>query len=580
MRKMLLLALAATAAWLSIPKPAFADIWWDMEVKANNAADNGKMDEAAPLLNKLIEHFAKEGTAGGWTNAALYSKRLGKYYEAVRDYANAVRYYEQENQEWLNAGKDWGAEDWYRAQELRITLDLYVSTDDPQTIRNASAPKNGELAKFEPESGLYLGMYSETDPGMGNNFHLSKTIYGRNHAIYLAYSPYDGDFPMRYADNAKRAGAGTALQIAWEPSNGLDEVKDDAHLRQWARAAKAAGIPIFLRFASEMNGNWVVWHGDPAKYIEKFRLVSEVMKQEAPNVAMVWSPNDVPRYSMAAYYPGDPYVDWVGVSLYTMPYGDGQPSLPGFGTSPVERLEEVYRLYADRKPIMISETGVAHKTNRDGKSHTDWAAANLDRLYEVIPKKYPRVKAITYFNQNMTTRESLNDYLLRDDPVMLDAYKSIIADPYYLDKVATGAKPGVPVGYVIADQTVRFRKQLRVVPYIRIPEVFIGKVEYKLNGNVVKSQNRAPFHLELNADEVPEGAGLEVAVYDSSGKLAVTKSLKLMPDVSVKADDKEPGSGKPTATNESSPSAVSVRAHIAAFFADFLNRLKSLLARI
>lgn len=529
------------------PIPVKADGWWDLEAEAGRYSSAGNLAAAAPLWAKLAEHYAGEGTEGGWTNAALYAKRLGQYYESVKRYADAVSYYEAENEYWLKAGKDWGAEDWYRAQELRMTLDLYILTDDPETIRKEEAPGQGGLAKFEPESGVYLGLYSETDPGMGNNFSLSRSIYGRNHAIYLAYSPYSGDFPMRYADNAKKAGPGTALQIALEPSGGLDEVKDDAHLRTWAKAAKAAGLPIFLRFASEMNGDWVVWHGDPAKYIEKFCLVARVMKEEAPNVAMVWSPCDVPRYSMSAYYPGDDVVDWVGLNMYTMPYGDGQPSKPGFGTSPIERLEEVYRLYAGRKPIMLSETGVAHKTNRDGKSHTDWAVANLQRLYEIVPKKYPRVKAIIYYNQNMTTRDSLNDYLLRDDPVMMDAYKSMIASPYFLDKVATGAKPDTPVGYILAGrgQTVRFQKQTRIVPYIRIPGVFIGKVEYKLNGTVVKSQARAPFHFELDAGEVGEGAELEVDVYDSSGKLEEARTIRLAADISLTVNGQSVRTGPP-----------------------------------
>ncbi|GIP41229.1 copper amine oxidase-like protein [Paenibacillus sp. J31TS4] len=533
------LVLAASLALASLPSPASADSWWDLEVRANKAADSGRPAEAAPSWARLVDHYATQGTVGGWTNAALYAKRLGQYYESVRDYTQAVRYYELENDYWLKAGKDWGAQDWARAQELRPVLDLYVSTDDADAIRRAAAPKQVPLAKFEPESGLYLGLYSEQDPDMGNNFNLSSKLYGKQHAIYLAYSPYAGDFPKRYADNVKKAGKNIALQIALEPANGLDEVKDDAHLRKWARDAKATGIPIFLRFASEMNGSWVVWHGDPQKYIEKFRLLAKVMKEEAPNVAMVWSPGDVPRYSMAAYYPGDDAVDWVGLNMYTMPYGDGQPSLPQFGTSPIERLDEVYKLYADRKPIMLSETGIAHKTNRDGKSHSSWAVANLDRLYEVLPKKYPRVKAITYFNVNMTTRESLNDYSLRDDPAMMAAYRSIIAQPFYLDQVATGVKPATAAGYAKGEGSASFRKQVRIVPYIRIPEVDIGQVDYVLNGSVVKSQKAAPYFVQLDAASVPPGSRLEVRIYNRAGQQAIAKTLSLSSEVTVAVDGKE-----------------------------------------
>ena len=35
--------------------------------------------------------------------------------------------------------------------------------------------------------------------------------------------------------------------------------KHDAYIRDWARAAKAFGRPVVVRFAHEMNGNWFPW---------------------------------------------------------------------------------------------------------------------------------------------------------------------------------------------------------------------------------------------------------------------------------------------------------------------------------
>ena len=67
----------------------------------------------------------------------------------------------------------------------------------------------------------------------------------------------------------------------------LDREECPAYLHEFARAARDSKTPIFLRYASEMNGEWVPYHGDPKAYIEKFRLVARVMHAEAPNVAMV-----------------------------------------------------------------------------------------------------------------------------------------------------------------------------------------------------------------------------------------------------------------------------------------------------
>ncbi|MFC0216188.1 stalk domain-containing protein [Paenibacillus chartarius] len=531
-------AVAALSLALTLPAGGVAygfdydPFYWSEFKKAEDAAAAGNPAGAVSSWQYML---GKSVEVSDWNSAALFAMRLGTYFDSVKKYEEAIRYYEAENQYWLNLGLNWGAVHMARAEEIRTTLELYVSTTDEAVIRNMSASSSGGLAKFEPESGTYIGIYSEKDPGMENYFNRSQDIYGKNHAIYLAYAHMSA-FPQGHADRAKEAGG--ALQIALEPIEGLGAVQDGPGLREWARAAKAAGIPIFLRFAGEMNGSWVTWHGDTATYIEKFRLVAKVMKEEAPNVAMVWSPNDTPRDTMSAYYPGDEYVDWVGVSLYTGPYDNGDPAKPTLGSSPVEKLDEVYRLYAGRKPIMISEGAITHTSNADGRSFTDWAVANLDRMYEVMPKKYPRLKAITYFNQDQGQYQpsSRSNYLLRDNEAMMSSYKEIISDPFYLTKVETGAKPAQPVGYVKADQSASFVKKVRIVPYVKIPDVQIGKVEYLLNGAVVRTQESAPFHIELGADEVGVDADFRVRVYNEANERIVEKPIRLSSDVSVNID--------------------------------------------
>jgi hypothetical protein len=43
---------------------------------------------------------------------------------------------------------------------------------------------------------------------------------------------------------------GAVPHIAMEPNYGLDEVRDDAYLRAWARDAARTRVPIFLRWAA------------------------------------------------------------------------------------------------------------------------------------------------------------------------------------------------------------------------------------------------------------------------------------------------------------------------------------------
>lgn len=523
------LAAACLAVFPGTGMPtAHAVDYWTLEREAGQDEENGDLHAAAPKWKLLVEHYLAEGNA---VNTALYAKNLGKYYDSRKEYETAIYYYELENENWLKAGYDWGAEDLFRAEEIRSTLDLFVYTEDESDLAANSGGRGG-LAKFEPVYGTYLGMYSELDPLMGNQYTRSEQFYSKKHALYLAYTQWGKPFPRQYANNAKAAGA--ALQIAFEPGGGLDEVRDGEYIRQWAAAAKATGLPIFLRFACEMNGNWVPWHGDTEKYIEKFRLVHDIMEEAAPNVAMVWSPGDVPINTMSAYYPGDDAVDWVGISMYSTPYENGDPEKPQLGLGPVDRLEELYRLYADRKPVMISETAVTHATAIDGQAWTDWGVMNLERLYEVMTKEYPRLKAITYFNRGLNQPSVTDNFLLRENSAMMDAYKRVIASPHFLTKVENGAKPAVAGGYAAANGSARFAGKTVIYPYIKIPDIYNGKVEYRLNGSLLKTELPPYEGVELKAGGIVPGSVLEVKAYNQAGAPAVTRQLALEPQITVK----------------------------------------------
>ncbi|WP_159883829.1 stalk domain-containing protein [Paenibacillus puerhi] len=532
-RSLLVLALGAGLLFTGTGT-VHADEIWNRWQAADKAAAAGNPAGAVPHWEFLVEHYAG---IGDWQNAALFCGRLNAYFDSIGEYERAIVYYERENDYWLKDGKDWGAVDLQRAEQIRTIVEAYISTSDTEALRKRGLPADGKLAKFEPEYGMYIGLYPERDPKMLNYYDRSESIYGKKHALYLVYTQVGKPFPKQYADRARKAGG--SLQIAWEPMDGLDAVKE-AVVREWAKQAKAADIPIFLRYASEMNGNWIPWHGDPAKYIRNFRMVHDIMEQEAPNVAMVWSPGDVPMYSMDAYYPGDDYVDWVGVSLYSEPYENGDPQQGNMqGTSPVERLDYLYRTYSERKPLMISETAVSHYANIPKESFTEYGTMNLQRLYGIMPYKYPRLKSVTYFNVNLEMSESKNNYLLGDNDAMMSLYKQLIAPPYYLTKVEQGARPSDQTGLVPLGAGSVFYKQASITPFIKIPDIYVGKVQYNLNGKLIGEQTEPPYGLELKAGQVPDGSVLGITVYNKAGKQSANRSFPLASGISVALDGKD-----------------------------------------
>ena len=112
--------------------------------------------------------------------------------------------------------------------------------------------------------------------------------------------------------------------IAFEPNRGPQEVQDGPYLRRW-RAARAAGCPIFLRWASEMNGHWTAYHAPASLYIEKFRLIHRVMtrKPQRRDGVDFLLPSSGGPMRFRAWYPGDAYVDWVGVNIYSVCHYSG-----------------------------------------------------------------------------------------------------------------------------------------------------------------------------------------------------------------------------------------------------------------
>lgn len=330
---------------------------------------------------------------------------------------------------------------WSSIQAPSVTMELFRRV--PLTEEQAPTTSS-PLAKHEPASGVYIGMLG-ADRRVGYDVTKIEEVYGRKHALYLAYVGWrklqtdtNTYFPTRTAERVKELDG--ALQIGWEPRFGLDDVQDDEYVRRFAREAKASGIPIFLRYASEMNGTWVAWHGDPKKYIEKFRLIHDIMAEEAPNVAMVWSPNFWPPDTIDDYYPGDDYVDWVGFSLYSTPYSSGKEELKG---NVIDIFAPLYNRY-HHKPIMISEGAIAHTYLPTNQTYWRWAEDQLGYMYGLLPRLFPQVKAITYFNYSRAQAIRTNGsyvYDIGENPFMDGYYQRLIASDWFISKVEPNVNP-------------------------------------------------------------------------------------------------------------------------------------------
>lgn len=297
--------------------------------------------------------------------------------------------------------------------------------------------ENVTLAKYEPRSGIYLGGYVLQDEYIDANMDQFNRLSGKKHASYFKYVGYGKPFPRAWVDEVIAAGG--FPQIAWEPNDGLEAVKDDTYLRQFAKDAAKANVPVLLRYASEMNGTWTAYSGKPDLYIKKWRLVHDVMEEEAPNVMMLWNVFTMPEQTIEDFYPGDDYVDYVGVNIYNVVYHNDKLEEKADFEDPLLLLDYVYNTYSHKKPIVIGEFGATNYTVTDGLFHIDFAVEKINRMYKYLPKLYPRVKMIYYFDVNNLVNapegRKINNYAISENGRITNAYASNVIRGKYLTNV-------------------------------------------------------------------------------------------------------------------------------------------------
>jgi Glycosyl hydrolase family 26 len=320
----------------------------------------------------------------------------------------------------------------------------HPSVQQPASCRGSSA---GGL--LEPRDGsVYFGV--NLDWGHDSPTSLARRL-GRRPALYVAFAsfPLEGSgagFIDAIVSGLK--GQPAALMLTLEPNGGLSMVTDAsvAGLAKRVASYNREGVPIFLRFAHEMNGSWYPWSQQPAAYISAFRKVAAVIHRSAPATALVWAPNYGGGYPFtggryaaargtpdfkaldtngdgtltmaddpyAPYYPGDDAVDWVGMSLYhwgnRYPWGANALPEPGKfagmltgqyrGTVGDESaVPDFYDSYANlhHKPVAITETAAFFSPSRPGDEAAIKGAWWKQVFDPSIGSRFPQLQMINWF---------------------------------------------------------------------------------------------------------------------------------------------------------------------------------------
>jgi len=200
--------------------------------------------------------------------------------------------------------------------------------------------------------------------------------------------------------------AGAVACVTWEPmrigAGGRETVipaerilagEYDAYIADYARKVRDFNAPVLLRLAHEMNLARYHWGSDaagygpesPERYRALFRRVVEIFRaQGADNALFVFCPNVdslpvEPWNRASAYYPGDAFVDVLGMDGYN--WGTAHTkAIQGYDSS-FRPFKDIFRALYDQlkalapsKPVMVFETA----TTSQGGDKARWVAEALD----------------------------------------------------------------------------------------------------------------------------------------------------------------------------------------------------------
>lgn len=192
--------------------------------------------------------------------------------------------------------------------------------------------------------------------------------------------------------------------VAWQPTGPLSAVNDgswDAYINAQADAIKAMPQPVqYVRLAHEFNGTWTPY-GNGSELAADFvtgwrRVVDKFAQRGVTTVKWVWSMTvgwpTASTTDPAPYWPGDTYVDVVGMDVYQ---NLNSATWQHYDTLVGASYDSLVTLAGPTKPFHLSEFGIAE----DGRgSKVDW----INKLAWALPQRTPQVEAMFYWDRNMS----------------------------------------------------------------------------------------------------------------------------------------------------------------------------------
>ncbi len=347
---------------------------------------------------------------------------------------------------------------------LSVALSGCAQTGPAETsgTSGAKASKISEPPAGKLYHGVFPGSPNEEDEITPDDVSAYERAAGRSSTwIYFSHNWFrDRRFPRKTAAWIWERGSVPFIRLMLrsseeqniaEPEFTLDRIirgRFDRDLRAWARDARTFRSPLLVEFGTEVNGNWFSWNGDwngggrktgygdageadgPERFRDAYRHIVDIMRAEgAKNITWVFHVDtddvpDRPWNRLENYYPGDQWIDWIGMSVY----GAADP-LDDDTSSFRELMDEIYPRLAElssEKPIVLLEFGAT-----SGNPNVDQAAWARSALADITSGRWPRLIGFAWWNDwwenDDNPRNNTNMYV-DDNQDLTTVFRELVGD--------------------------------------------------------------------------------------------------------------------------------------------------------
>ncbi|MFC1617001.1 sugar-binding protein [Candidatus Margulisiibacteriota bacterium] len=290
--------------------------------------------------------------------------------------------------------------------------------------------------KKAKEHKVYFGLFREGAPRKLYKIERFEKKYGLKPHVVMWYLDWNQPFPMK--DALRLLEYGAIPHIVWEPwiwgdweAIKLDNILDgewDEHIDDWARQVKRFQYPIFLRIMHEFNIEAYPWclvnnDKDPQKYIKAFRYIVDRFRAiGAYNAYWVWSPMNYshpsrPWNDYVKAYPGDNYVDWIGLDGYNWGTIHEWSQWQTFEVLFKESVRTCAKHFP-KKPIMIAEFA----STIEGGNKVKW----ITEIPYYLKTTLKQIKLIHWFDLKKEA-----DWRIKSPPEAVEAFQTMVQDPIF-----------------------------------------------------------------------------------------------------------------------------------------------------